>query len=131
MSAIDLLVVGAGPAGMAAAVVARHHGLTVVVVDDQPAPGGQIWRSVETVAAMPRGARLGAAYRSGAEQVAAFRACGATYEPGSQLWQIEPGFRAFLAREGKARVVTVKVVILATGAQERRCRFPAGRCQAF
>jgi NADPH-dependent 2,4-dienoyl-CoA reductase/sulfur reductase-like enzyme len=124
MSAVDLLIVGAGPAGMAAAVAARSHGLTVLVVDDQPAPGGQIWRAVETVAAMPRGARLGAAYRSGAERVAAFRACGATYEPGSQLWQIEPGFRAFLTREGEARIVTAKAVILATGAQERPAPFP-------
>lgn len=124
MNAVDLLVVGAGPAGMAAAVAARRHGLTVLVVDDQPAPGGQIWRAVETVAATPRGARLGAAYRSGAEWAAAFRACGAIYEPGGQLWQIEPGFRAFLTREGKARSVAAKAVILATGAQERPAPFP-------
>ena len=124
MSPIDLLIVGAGPAGMAAAVVARRHGLTVLVVDDQPAPGGQIWRAAETVAATPRGARLGAAYRAGAERAAAFRACGATYEPGSQLWQIEPGFRAFLTRAGKARTVTAQAIILATGAQERPVPFP-------
>jgi thioredoxin reductase len=124
MSGVDLLVVGAGPAGMAAAVAARRHGLAVLVVDDQPAPGGQIWRAVETVAATPRGARLGAAYRSGVERAAAFRACAATYEPGSQLWQIEPGFRAFLTRERKARIVTAKAVILATGAQERPAPFP-------
>jgi NADPH-dependent 2,4-dienoyl-CoA reductase/sulfur reductase-like enzyme len=124
MSAVDLLIVGAGPAGMAAAVAARRHGLTILVVDDQPAPGGQIWRAVETVAATPRGARLGAAYRSGAERAAAFRACGATYEPRSQLWHIETGFRAFLTREGQARVVAAKAVILATGAQERPVPFP-------
>ena len=124
MSEIDLLIVGAGPAGMAAAVAARRHGLSVLVVDDQPAPGGQIWRAVETVAATPRGARLGAAYLSGAERATAFRACGASYEPGSQLWQIEPGFRAFLTRDGKARTVTAKAIILATGAQERPVPFP-------
>ena len=124
MSAVDLLVVGAGPAGMAAAIAARRHGLSVLVIDDQAAPGGQIWRAVETVAASPRSARLGAAYRSGAGRVATFRACGATYEPGSQLWQIEPGFRAFLTREGKARTVTAKAIILATGAQERPVPFP-------
>ena len=124
MSAVDLVVVGAGPAGMATAIAARRHGLNVLVVDDQPAPGGQIWRAVETVAATPRGARMGAAYLSGAERAAAFRACGATYEPSSQLWQIEPGFRAFLTHEGKARVVTAKAVILATGAQERPAPFP-------
>ena len=40
----DLLVVGAGPAGMAAAWRAAQSGLRVSVVDDNPAAGGQIWR---------------------------------------------------------------------------------------
>lgn len=120
----DILIVGAGPAGMAAAVTARRHGLSVRVVDDQPAPGGQIWRAVETVAATPRAARLGEAYRAGAERAAAFRACGALHEPGAQLWQIEPGFRAFLTQDGKARIVCAKAVILAIGAQERPVPFP-------
>ena len=40
----DLLVVGAGPAGMAAAWRAAQNGLRVSVVDDNPAAGGQIWR---------------------------------------------------------------------------------------
>ncbi|MBO3088213.1 FAD-dependent oxidoreductase [Cellulomonas dongxiuzhuiae] len=40
----DLVVVGAGPAGLAAALAARAHGLDVVVVDEQPQPGGQIFR---------------------------------------------------------------------------------------
>jgi len=124
MNAVDLLIVGAGPAGMAAAVTARRHGLDVLVVDDQPTPGGQIWRAVETVAATPRGTRLGPAYLAGAEQAAAFRASGAAYQAGSQLWQIEPGFRAFLTREGKASTVTARAVILATGAQERPVPFP-------
>jgi NADPH-dependent 2,4-dienoyl-CoA reductase/sulfur reductase-like enzyme len=120
----DLLIVGAGPAGMAAAVTARRHGLSVRVVDDQPAPGGQIWRGIETVAATPRAKRLGESYLAGAERAAAFRACGALYEPESQLWQIEPGFRAFVTRGGKARTVTAEAIILATGAQERPMPFP-------
>jgi thioredoxin reductase len=120
----DLLIVGAGPAGMAAAVTARNHGLSVRVVDDQPAPGGQIWRAIETVAATPRLARLGEAYRAGADRAAAFRACGALYEPRSQLWQIEPGFRAYLSQDSQARAVTADAVILATGAQERPVPFP-------
>jgi len=40
----DVLVVGAGPAGIAAAVTAAECGVVVGVVDDNPAPGGQIWR---------------------------------------------------------------------------------------
>eukprot|EP01037_Dinobryon_pediforme_P002108 gene2108-2145_t len=124
MTSVDLLIVGAGPAGMAAAGVARRHNLSVMVVDDQPAPGGQIWRGIETVSATPRAVRLGASYSTGAERAAAFRACGAIYEPACQLWQIEPGFRAFLTQDRKARVIDAKQVILATGAQERPTPFP-------
>ncbi len=40
----DLLVVGAGPAGLAAAWRGAQSGLRVTVVDDNPAAGGQIWR---------------------------------------------------------------------------------------
>jgi NADPH-dependent 2,4-dienoyl-CoA reductase/sulfur reductase-like enzyme len=40
----DLLIVGAGPAGMAAAVAAAPSGASIVVIDDNPAPGGQIRR---------------------------------------------------------------------------------------
>jgi len=45
--ACDVLVVGAGPAGMAAAYRAAQNGLRVIVVDDNPAAGGQIWRGEE------------------------------------------------------------------------------------
>ena len=41
----DVLVVGAGPAGIAAAVCAAEEGREVAVVDENPHPGGQIWRS--------------------------------------------------------------------------------------
>ena len=40
----DVLVVGAGPAGLAAAWRAAQSGLRVTIVDDNPAAGGQIWR---------------------------------------------------------------------------------------
>src|ERR1041385_7393794 len=40
----DVLVVGAGPAGLAAAWRAASSGRRVSVVDDNPAAGGQIWR---------------------------------------------------------------------------------------
>jgi D-hydroxyproline dehydrogenase subunit alpha len=41
---VDLLIIGAGPAGMAAALAAAPSGARIVIIDDNPAPGGQIWR---------------------------------------------------------------------------------------
>ena len=41
---IDILVVGAGPAGANAALAAARHSKHVVLLDEQVKPGGQIWR---------------------------------------------------------------------------------------
>jgi len=40
----DIMVIGGGPAGMAAAASAAEQGKRVALVDDNFAPGGQIWR---------------------------------------------------------------------------------------
>ena len=48
-----LLIVGAGPAGLSAALAAAPAGRSIVVLDDNPAPGGQVWRS--SAAAPPPG----------------------------------------------------------------------------
>ncbi|CAM4045472.1 FAD-dependent oxidoreductase [Bordetella tumulicola] len=121
---VDVLIVGAGPAGMSAAITLRETGLDVMVVDEQPTPGGQIWRAVETVAATPTGALLGDEYRAGAALAERFRACGAEYRPATQVWQIEPGWHVYMSSAGQAEVCRARQVLLATGAQERPAPFP-------
>lgn len=44
MSGLPLVILGAGPAGLAAAYAASATGQPVLVIDDNPEPGGQIWR---------------------------------------------------------------------------------------
>lgn len=122
VTSVDLLIVGAGPAGMAAATTAGRHGVSVVVVDDQAAPGGQIWRSVESAAT--RDEILGSAYSEGRGHAAAFRASGSRYIVGGQLWQIEPGFHASVTQNGRAQMIKADAILLATGAQERPNPFP-------
>ena len=107
---------------MAAAIAARRYGLNVMVVDEQPMPGGQIWRSVD--AAHRRDTILGAAYVDGRAVAASFRASGAIYEPETQLWQIEEGFRAYVSRDRVPKVIHADSLVLATGAQERPVPFP-------
>ncbi|MGX4728692.1 NAD(P)/FAD-dependent oxidoreductase, partial [Pseudomonas corrugata] len=52
----DLLIIGAGPAGMAAALAAASRGASIVLLDDNPLPGGQIWRDGPQ-ASLPSAAR--------------------------------------------------------------------------
>jgi NADPH-dependent 2,4-dienoyl-CoA reductase/sulfur reductase-like enzyme len=107
---------------MAAAIEAAGRGLSVVVADDQPAPGGQIWRSVE--ASTANDAVLGDTYVEGREVAKQFRASGAEMLDCTQVWQIEPGFRVYMTSAGRAHVVEAGAVLLATGAQERPTPFP-------
>lgn len=121
---VDLLIVGAGPAGMSAAIVARHHGLKVLVVDEQPRPGGQIWRNVGVNARKPQGKLLGRAYCDGFAVVEQFGASGAEFLSETQAWQVEPGPRALLRRNRSAFAIETGSLLLATGAQERPSPFP-------
>ncbi len=44
MTRLPVVILGAGPAGLAAAEAASANGQPVLLVDENPAPGGQIWR---------------------------------------------------------------------------------------
>ena len=46
MKRVDLIVVGAGPAGLSAAIEAAKSGLTVVVFDENEKPGGQLFKQI-------------------------------------------------------------------------------------
>ena len=50
----EVVVAGAGPSGIAAAVTAADCGASVVLLDDNPQAGGQIWRGGEESAAKDR-----------------------------------------------------------------------------
>lgn len=125
----DLVVVGAGPAGLSAAARAAELGLSVLLADENPAPGGQIYRAVTTTPVKDR-AILGEDYWRGAGIVARFERSQALYAPRCTIWSLgpdeaEPGlFELGLSLDGKARMVAAKQVILATGAQERPFPIP-------
>ena len=125
----DLLVVGAGPAGLSAATRAAELGLSVLLADENPAPGGQIYRAVTTTPVKNR-AILGEDYWRGGEIVARFERSPAAYAPRCTVWSIGPDetapgtFELGLSLDGKARIIGAKQVILATGAQERPFPIP-------
>src|SRR4051794_177781 len=94
----DIAIVGAGPAGLEAAALARAHGASVLLLDEGTAPGGRIWQGLE---------RRGAASREDAEALATlarFRASGAEAKFQATLWSIE-GTTLFWSEAGKARSV--------------------------
>ena len=88
----DLAIVGSGPAGMAAAIAASALKLSVVVLDEQPEPGGQIYRGIERLASSrPKHLEiLGPDYATGLDLTRAFRASHVEYMSNTQVWQVEP-----------------------------------------
>ncbi|MCG8641296.1 MAG: FAD-dependent oxidoreductase [Desulfobacterales bacterium] len=117
----DLVVVGAGPAGLAAACSASRCGLEVALVDENPSPGGQLFRNIES----PLGqSMLNARERqTGMELVESFRKSGVTYYPGTTVWGIEPRLIS-CTRDGKPMVLPTASIIIAPGGMERPVPFP-------
>lgn len=122
MAEVDLIIIGAGPAGMSAAAVAARGGLRVLMLDEQPQPGGQIYRNV----AENRRKRgyLGKAYATGANLVDALDHPQITLLSGATVWRLDKGPQVTLSRGGKSQTTSAAHVLLATGAQERPVPFP-------
>lgn len=119
----DVIIIGAGPAGLSAAVTAESLHLSVLVLDEQPAPGGQIYRSLES--ARPENfPALGKDYLHGRDLVDRFRGSGVDYLTGASVWQIDPSGTLIYSQEGKSRQVEAKAIIIANGAMERPTPFP-------
>jgi NADPH-dependent 2,4-dienoyl-CoA reductase/sulfur reductase-like enzyme len=111
----DILIVGGGPAGLAATCCASDPHLRVGLVDDNPALGGQIWRkdACKPNSAGTTTVRLSQAHVSHVEVLTTTQIISQT-EPGSLLAETN----------GEGRVLSYGTLILATGARELFLPFP-------
>ncbi len=118
----DLTIVGAGPAGLAAAVYAASEGLKTVVVESY-APGGQAGSSslIENFFGFPTGVSGGdltwlaqlQAYRFGARFSTPAQALSLNYNADGE-------YRVCLETEGCSAILRAKALLIATGADYRR-----------
>ena len=116
--AADLIIVGAGPAGVSAAIEASARGLSVLLLDENAAPGGRIWQALET-----RGAN-DADDAAALATLRAFRASGADARWRASVWAIEPDGTVFWTERGEARTAAGRFILIATGTTERPLPIP-------
>ena len=123
MPETDLIVVGAGPAGMLAARTAADAGLAVLLLDEQARAGGQIYRNVER-AALVRSEVLGKDFSAGLRPVEGLGHAGITHLKRVVVWQVENGRSVYCSVDGTATVCSARRILLATGAIERSMPVP-------
>jgi octopine oxidase subunit A len=122
----DVAIVGAGPGGLAAASECASSGLATVLFDEQPGPGGQIYRAITTASPARRDA-FGGDYRRGEALVTGLNRSGVAYVCGTTVWAVtrsSGGLEVGVSSGGRARLVAVKHTIIATGALERPFPIP-------
>ena len=108
-----LVVVGAGPAGLAAARAAARAGVDVLLLDAAPAAGGQVWRARRGVAARPVARALAGLAQAGVRVLAGTRVVMALPDRTLLVDGPDGAFRLRWER-----------LVLATGARERLLPFP-------
>jgi len=110
----DILVVGAGPAGIAAAVRAAESGAATGIVDDNATTGGQIWRRARTESA----AEPVAEWHHRLEKANASVLCG------TRVFDQPEPVLLLAERDNDILQLAYRKLVLATGARERFLPFP-------
>ncbi len=112
----DLIVLGAGPAGIEAALTARSLGMRVLIIDEAPQAGGQYYRApnlaVQDMPSTPE-KREGDRLR--------MRLAEADVQTwfNHRIWSIEPSYRVACATGVHNRLAEAPAMIIATGVVEK------------
>lgn len=118
----ELLVIGAGPGGLSAAIAARKAGVEVMLVDERRSPGGQYFKPVAVAGddVPPPDAQ----HREGLALVQAARDAGVVIRSGVTIWgAFKPLEFVGSSASGAVRFLP-RAAIIATGAHERAWPVP-------
>jgi D-hydroxyproline dehydrogenase subunit alpha len=115
----DLAVVGAGPAGLAAAATAARAGCRVALLDSAPRAGGRFWQHAEGGSA-----RQQRAWSVFASLRAELLDSAVDYRAGAAVWFVEADPRWYTLQAEGLSPVRARHLLFATGAHDRVLPFP-------
>jgi thioredoxin reductase len=115
----DLIVIGAGPAGAHAAMAAAGCGLDVLLLDEQPAAGGQIWRRPSSSRVDNQPVRTQPDLAHGDALRIALAASSVTCAFGHRVWSVSDRYRVDTLGPDGAAAFGARQLVVAAGAHER------------
>jgi NADPH-dependent 2,4-dienoyl-CoA reductase/sulfur reductase-like enzyme len=118
-----ILVVGGGPAGLAAAAIAAEAGADVLLADDRSSLGGQYYKQPPSSFVLDPAAS-DRQYAAGRALIERVRAAGVRVHSGVRVWGADGPGRLYAARGRERFEFRAERLILATGAYERAAPFP-------
>lgn len=124
MSTPEIVVVGAGPAGIRAALEAARAGASVLVLDEHARPGGQYYRQPawELRTSPTRGIFVHA--EEGHARIEEAKRAGGQFLTDALVWGAFADGTVAILSAGKLDVLTPSKLILASGGYERAVAFP-------
>lgn len=119
----ELLVVGGGPAGLAAAAAAADARVDVLLIDERAGLGGQYYKQPASSFALDP-SRLDHQYRAGRELIERVRRAGVQLLSGARVWGAAGPSEFYAVRGDQRWTIRPQRTVLATGAYERAVPFP-------
>jgi thioredoxin reductase len=120
----DVAVIGAGPAGMSAAIQASDSGARVILIDENKLPGGQLFKQIHKFFGSEAHSAKKRGFRIAQELVENVRKAGVKVLLDSVVWGIAPGFEVgVVIRDQEDITIEAKKIIVATGAAENALSF--------
>jgi len=122
----QVVIIGAGPAGLSAAIAASRAGARVLVIDENPQPGGQIYRQLPHNFRISDPAVLGMDYEEGRSllKLSAEVSDRITIWNDALVWAVFEPRRLAVARDDEVILIEAEAIVVATGAYDRPVPVP-------
>lgn len=123
MKRYDLIVIGAGPSGLSAAIEAAKRGMKVCVFDENDRPGGQLFKQIHKFFGSKEHKAKIRGFVIGEQLLAEAESLGVDVKLSSTVIGIYPEREVVVHRDGEVKHFKGDTIIVATGAAENMMTF--------